>query len=469
MNKTIKKNFEGGVKSWLLQQQNKSLLRFLTCGSVDDGKSTLIGRLLHDTQQIYTDQLNLISQHSKKYGNELKKIDLSLVVDGLEAEREQGITIDVAYKYFSTNNRKFIIVDTPGHEQYTKNMATGASNCDVAVLLIDSRKGLLNQTKRHSFITTLLGIKYLIVTVNKMDLVSYEQKIFDQIKKEFLDFAAKLPKDIKILFIPISALLGINIVSKGIDWYQGYTLLKTLEKIQIKNTFNNKKIKFPIQYIIRSDKNNREYAGTLESGKIKLGQKIKILPAGINSTITNINSLGKSVECAISGQAISLSLKDNIDISRGDLLINYNNNMKLVKYATLYVVWMDENSLCVGNKYITKVAGKKTILNIEKIKYIFEINSLKKNKTNNIPLNGIGVIDISFNELMAIDLYKENKITGGIIFIDTITNATVGAGMIKSIVNTKKNIFNINKFEFDLKQLIARHFPHWGIKNLFNK
>lgn len=467
MNKTIQKNYQGGIKSWLLKQKNKSILRFLTCGSVDDGKSTLIGRILHDTKQIYTDQLSLVTKYSKKHGTtQSGVIDLSLIVDGLQAEREQGITIDVAYKYFSTNNRKFIIVDTPGHEQYTRNMATGASNCDLAILLIDARKGLLNQTKRHSFIITLLGIKYLIVAINKMDLVSYKEDIFNNIKKDFLNLSKKLPKNIEILFIPISALLGINVVSAGIKWYKGQTLLEILETIEIKKSFNNKKLRFPIQYIIRSKSDFRGYAGTLESGELKLGQKIKILPCGIKSKITNIITFDGKLKKAIYGQSINVTLQDDIDISRGDLLIASDDDMVLSQYVSLNIVWMDILPLSIGNKYIGKIAGKKTTLYVEKIHYKIEINTLIKKTVNKISLNGIGLIDISFNEPIAIDLYQDNPVTGGIIFIDPISNITVGAGMIQSIYCTKKNNREFDKFEIEFNELIIRYFPHWGVKKL---
>lgn len=451
------------------KNKNKNLLKLLTCGSVDDGKSTLIGRLLHDTKQIYEDQLFSISNYSKKYRIKKNEIDLSLLVDGLQSEREQGITIDVAYRYFSTEKRKFIIVDTPGHEQYTKNMATGASNCDLAIILIDARKGLLKQTKRHSFIVTLLGIKYLIVAVNKMDLINYEKKIFDKIKKDFINFSINLPKDIKIKFIPISAFLGKNIVFSGISWYTGKTILQEIEDVKIKKNINTKKIRFPIQYIIRNKLDFRGYSGTLESGTLHVNQKIKILPSDIKSTIKEIITFDGKLKKAKCDQAITITLKDEIDISRGDIIVAEDEDTELAKCASLYLVWMDKKPLIVGNSYLGKISGKKNILYVDKIHYQIEINSLKKYNTDNIPLNGIGLIDITFNEPMFLDIYQDSKVTGGIIFIDNISNNTVGAGMIKSFNFNKVKKNQFSDFELELNALIIKYFPHWELKKIFNK
>lgn len=469
-----KKNIQKitGIERWLNQQKNKSLLRFLTCGSVDDGKSTLIGRLLHDTQQIYEDQLLTSINYSKKRGSQKGKLDLSLLIDGLQAEIEQGITIDVAYKYFSTNLRKFIIADTPGHEQYTRNMATGASNCDLAILLIDARKGILNQTKRHSFIVTLLGIKNLIVAVNKMDLINYQQVIFEKIKNDFIKFSKKLPKDIKISFIPISALLGINIVTcGGINWYKNFSLLEILEKIEINNNnYSNNLIRFPIQYVIHPNLDFRGYLGTLESGTLSIGQKIKVLPSNNKSVISRIITFKKDLKQSITGQSVALVLKDNIDISRGDLIISANEKFKLFSYALVNVIWMYNKPLNLKSSYLGKIANKKVIIFVNKIHYKININNFNKIKTNNLSLNSIGLIDISFNEPMAIDIYQNNKITGGIIFIDTVTNITVGAGMIYEVYNKKeyKEEKKINQFELDLNKLIIKYFPHHNNKDIIN-
>lgn len=465
MKKNISETKKNQTKLWLNKNKKKDLLKFLTCGSVDDGKSTLIGRLLHDTKQIYVDQLKLIKNYSKKYKTDKDSLDLSLLVDGLQSEREQGITIDVAYRYFNTEKRHFIIADTPGHEQYTRNMATGASNCDLAIILIDARKGLLNQTKRHSFIVTLLGIKKLIVAINKMDLINYEKNVFDQIKKDFINFAVQLPKNVEIIFIPISAVLGINVVSSGISWYKGDSILKTIENIDLKNNTSLKKIRFPVQYIIRNNKDFRGYAGTLESGKLYIGQKIKVLPSNIKSTISNIIFFNKKIKKVQPGQTATIILKDNIDISRGDILVSATEHTSLTQFSSLYIVWMDEKPLIEGNTYIVKIAGKQTTVSIKKINYQIDVNNLTKKSINILKLNDIGLIDIFFTEKVFLDLYKDNKITGGIIFIDKINNNTVGAGMIKSInYKDKDDKLKLNNFELELHNLITRYFPHWQIK-----
>lgn len=281
---------EGGVEAWMMAQQHKSLLRFLTCGSVDDGKSTLIGRLLHDTLQIYEDQLSSLHNDSKRHGTQGEKLDLALLVDGLQAEREQGITIDVAYRYFSTEKRKFIIADTPGHEQYTRNMATGASTCDLAILLIDARKGVLDQTRRHSFISTLLGIKHLVVAINKMDLVDYREETFARIREDYLTFAEQLPGDLDIRFVPLSALEGDNVAAQSANmrWYSGPTLLEVLETVDIQRAVDRQPMRFPVQYVNRPNLDFRGYAGTLASGSVKVGERIKVLPSGVESSVARI-------------------------------------------------------------------------------------------------------------------------------------------------------------------------------------
>ena len=323
---------QGGVEAWLTAQQHKSLLRFLTCGSVDDGKSTLIGRLLHDTRQIYEDQLSSLHNDSKRHGTQGEKLDLALLVDGLQAEREQGITIDVAYRYFSTEKRKFIIADTPGHEQYTRNMATGASTCDLAILLIDARKGVLDQTRRHSFISTLLGIKHLVVAINKMDLVEYRQETFEQIKQDYLDFAAQLPGDLDIRFVPMSALEGDNVAtpSTTMPWYSGPTLLDVLETVELKRVVDHQPMRFPVQYVNRPNLDFRGYAGTLASGTVRPGQRVKVLPSGVESTIARIVTFDGDLPEAAAGEAITLVLNDEIDISRGDLLVAADADLQAV-------------------------------------------------------------------------------------------------------------------------------------------
>ncbi|CAL4324067.1 sulfate adenylyltransferase subunit CysN [Buchnera aphidicola] len=455
-------------KSWCYSDKNRPLLRCLTCGSVDDGKSTLIGRLLHDTQQIYVDQLNVLKNDSKRYGTQDKDtIDLALLVDGLQDEREQGITIDVAYRYFSTNQRKFIIADTPGHEQYTRNMVTGASTCDLSILLVDARKGLSKQTYRHTFISSLLGIKYFIVAINKMDLVEYKKDIYLNIKKQFLIFSEKISHNLKIFFVPISSLLGDNIVfpSSFMAWYDGITLLRILETIDIHHHTNIEEIRFPVQYINRPNANFRGYSGTLVSGKMLVGQKIKILPANISSRIARIVTFEKDLKIAYSGQAITVVLEDDIDISRGDFLVNVNSDLIAHKKAVIDVVWMTDTTLLVGQEYMIKLSGKKTRVYIEKILYTIDINTLKKIKSNKLSLNNIGRIQIIFNIPMIFDSYQDNRFTGNIILIDLLTNNTVGAGMIVESINEKiiKKEPDMKQFELDLRSLICQYFPHWSI------
>ncbi|WP_312119561.1 sulfate adenylyltransferase subunit CysN [Pantoea vagans] len=460
---------QGGVEAWLTAQQHKSLLRFLTCGSVDDGKSTLIGRLLHDTRQIYEDQLSSLHNDSKRHGTQGEKLDLALLVDGLQAEREQGITIDVAYRYFSTEKRKFIIADTPGHEQYTRNMATGASTCDLAILLIDARKGVLDQTRRHSFISTLLGIKHLVVAINKMDLVEYDQARFEQIKQDYLDFAAQLPEDLDIRFVPMSALEGDNVASASqtMPWYSGPTLLDVLETVELKRVVDHQPMRFPVQYVNRPNLDFRGYAGTLASGSVQVGQRVKVLPSGVESTIARIVTFDGDLQEAGAGEAITLVLQDEIDISRGDLLVDASEALSAVQSASVDVVWMAEQPLQAGQSYDLKIAGKKTRGRVEKVLHQVEINSLETRQVDSLPLNGIGRIEITFDEPMVLDSYQQNPVTGGMIFIDRLSNVTVGAGMIHQPNHDEPvNSGEFSAFELELNALVRRHFPHWNARDL---
>ena len=356
MNITIAQQIanEGGVEAYLHAQQHKSLLRFLTCGSVDDGKSTLIGRLLHDTRQIYEDQLSSLHNDSKRHGTQGEKLDLALLVDGLQAEREQGITIDVAYRYFSTEKRKFIIADTPGHEQYTRNMATGASTCDLAILLIDARKGVLDQTRRHSFISTLLGIKHLVVAINKMDLVEFSEARFNEIREDYLTFAEQLPGNLDIRFVPLSALEGDNVASQSANmpWYSGPTLLEVLETVEIQRVVESQPLRFPVQYVNRPNLDFRGFSGTVASGTVQVGQRLKVLPSGVESSVARIVTFDGDLQEAAAGEAITLVLKDEIDISRGDLLVDAQASLPAVQSASIDVVWMAEQPLTPGQAYL---------------------------------------------------------------------------------------------------------------------
>ncbi|MEY1578090.1 sulfate adenylyltransferase subunit CysN [Providencia manganoxydans] len=460
---------QGGVEAYLLAQQQKGLLRFLTCGNVDDGKSTLIGRLLHDTRQIYEDQLSVLQTDSKRIGTQGEKLDLALLVDGLAAEREQGITIDVAYRYFSTQKRKFIIADTPGHEQYTRNMATGASTCSLSILLIDARKGVQEQTRRHSFISTLLGIRHLIVAVNKMDLVEYSEAVFEKIKQDYQKFATELPVDLKIWFVPISALDGDNIVNESsqLPWYQGETLLQILETVQVQPKASEQALRFPIQYVNRPNLDFRGYSGTLSSGIVKVGQSVKVLPSGQISKVKEIVTFDGIQDFAIPGEAITLVLEDEIDISRGDLIVTENDTLQCSREALVDIVWMSEQPLVQGQQLDIKIAGKRSRAKVENIQYQVDINNLTQKVATELPLNGIGLVELSFDEPLLLENYQQNAETGGMILIDRLTNVTAGAGLVRGVTErfTEQND-NFSEFEIELNQLIRRHFSHWGARDL---
>jgi len=460
---------ELGIEGYLNQHQHKSLLRFLTCGSVDDGKSTLIGRLLHDSKQIYEDQLAAVHSDSQRVGTTGEKPDLALLVDGLQAEREQGITIDVAYRYFSTQKRKFIIADTPGHEQYTRNMATGASTCDVAVILIDARKGVLDQTRRHSFIASLLGIRHFIVAVNKMDLVEYSQQRYEEIKQEYLTFSEKLKGDIDIQLIPISALEGDNVVdsSKAMNWYQGEPMLSLLEGVDVQSGAEGNDFRFPVQYVNRPNLDFRGFAGTLASGSVSVGDEIKALPSGKTSKVSRIVTFDGDLDTAYAGQAVTLTLEDEIDISRGDLLLSEGAAIEASNHVLADVVWMTEEPLQLNRQYDIKIAGKKTLGQVDVIRHQYDINNLSRFDTDSLPLNGIGQCEWSLTESIAIDKYSDSVDTGGFIIIDRLTNVTVGAGLVRERLDHKQNdshIGDITAFEQELKALIHKYFPSWDAK-----
>ncbi|MFH0260877.1 sulfate adenylyltransferase subunit CysN [Vibrio barjaei] len=456
---------ELGIEGYLNQHQHKSLLRFLTCGSVDDGKSTLIGRLLHDSKQIYEDQLAAVHSDSQRVGTTGEKPDLALLVDGLQAEREQGITIDVAYRYFSTQKRKFIIADTPGHEQYTRNMATGASTCDLAVILIDARKGVLDQTRRHSFISSLLGLKHFIVAVNKMDLVDFSQQRYEAIRDEYLTFSENLGKDINIQMIPISALEGDNVVdlSSNMDWYQGEPLLDLLEKVDIDQEKQKGDFRFPVQYVNRPNLDFRGFAGTIGSGEIQVGDEIKALPSGKTSRVERIVTFDGDLPRAFAGQAVTLTLSDEIDISRGDLIVKQDAKVVSSNRLLADVVWMTDEPLAAGKNYDIKIAGKKTQGQLEGVRHQYDINTLKSFDADALPLNGIGLCEWSLTESVAVDSYDAVQDTGGFIVIDRLTNVTVGAGLVREALAEEQCSpqERMGAFEKELKALIMKHFPEW--------
>ncbi|AWB66738.1 sulfate adenylyltransferase subunit CysN [Saccharobesus litoralis] len=453
---------EKDIHAYLKEHESKELLRFLTCGSVDDGKSTLIGRLLHDSKMIYEDQLAAITKDSKKSGTTGEEIDLALLVDGLQSEREQGITIDVAYRYFSTSKRKFIIADTPGHEQYTRNMATGASTCDLAIILIDARYGVQTQTRRHSYIVSLLGIKHVVVAVNKMDLVDFSEERFEEIKEAYLEFAQELNiHDIR--FAPISALKGDNVVSRSesTPWYKGETLMQVLENVEIVADRNLADFRLPVQYVNRPNLDFRGFAGTIASGIVKVGDEVKAMPSGKTSKVKSIVTFDGEIEEAFAPMAITLTLEDEIDISRGDVIVPVDNEPKVTNAVQAHIVWMDEQGLQPGKVYDFKLGSKSTAGQIDKIDYRINVNTLEHEQTEQLALNEIALCDVSFNAPVAIDRYNDNQLLGSFIIIDRISNVTVGAGMIVEAIESQVSASQFSEFELEFNQLVRKHFPHW--------
>ena len=410
------------------------LLRFTTAGSVDDGKSTLIGRLLFDSKAIFQDQLELLEETSKQRGED--DINLALLTDGLRSEREQGITIDVAYRYFATPKRKFIIADTPGHIQYTRNMVTGASTANLAILLIDVRHGVIEQTKRHAFIASLLQIPHVAVCVNKMDLVDFNEESFNAIKKEFENFSSKLEIQ-DVHFIPISALKGDNVVerSQNMSWYDGSTLMHLLENVHIGSDENHIDCRFPVQYVIRPQSTEypdyRGYAGRIAGGVFKSGDKIKILPSGIESKIKSIDTFNGKIQEAFAPMSVCITLEDDIDISRGDMLVRENNQPNISKEIDIMICWMNEKKLILRGKYSIRHTTQTARCIVNEVKYKIDINSLHRNEDDKeIGLNDIGRILIKTSSPLFFDSYRRNRNTGSIILVDEATNETVAAGMI---------------------------------------
>ena len=410
------------------------LLRFTTAGSVDDGKSTLIGRLLYDSKAIFEDQMDILEETSKQRGEE--GINLALLTDGLRSEREQGITIDVAYRYFATPKRKFIIADTPGHIQYTRNMVTGASTANLALLLVDARHGVIEQTKRHAFIASLLQIPHIAVCINKMDLVDHSKEAFDKIKKDFEDFATKLEiKDVR--FIPISALNGDNVVdrSENMDWYDGSTLMHLLENIHIGSDHNHVDCRFPVQYVVRPQSaeypDYRGYAGRIEGGVFKAGDEVTVLPSGFTSKIKSIDTFDGEIEQAFSPMSVCMTLEDDIDISRGDMIVRENNQPIIEQDVDLMICWMNERKMIPRGKYTIRHTSQTARCIIKDVKYKMDINTLHRNEEDKeIGLNDIGRISIRTTKPLFFDSYRRNRNTGSIILVDEATNETVAAGMI---------------------------------------
>ncbi|MDB5111142.1 MAG: sulfate adenylyltransferase [Mucilaginibacter sp.] len=414
------------------------ILKFITAGSVDDGKSTLIGRLLYDSDSILADQLEAL--HSSNRKNDDGSIDLAILTDGLKAEREQGITIDVAYKYFQTEKRKFIIADTPGHIQYTRNMVTGASNANLAIILIDARKGVIEQTIRHSYLVSLLGIQQVVVCVNKMDMVNYSQEVYDQIITDYQKLAAKV--DLKnVYYIPVSALKGDNIVhpSSNISWYKGESLLPYLENIELAVDNSTAHARFPVQWVIRPQTEDlhdyRGYAGRVSSGSFKVNDKVTVLPSGFTSSISKIELLDEEPQEALAGMSVTVHLKDDIDISRGDVLVNSNYQPEVSQLIEADLCWMDTRALDTSHTYFIQHNSKVTRCKIQEVLHKVNINTLEKEYNEEFKLNDIGRIIIKTAEPLAFDLYQNNKANGGAIIIDSRTNLTVGALMLRAVAD----------------------------------
>ncbi|WP_428737625.1 sulfate adenylyltransferase subunit CysN [Sulfurimonas sp.] len=475
------------IEAYLKEHENKEILRFITCGSVDDGKSTLIGRLLYDSKMIFEDQLSAIEKDSKKSGTTGDKIDLALLVDGLASEREQGITIDVAYRFFSTDKRKFIIADTPGHEQYTRNMATGASTADVAIILIDARQGVLTQTKRHSYISSLLGIKNIIVAINKMDLVDFSEERFEEIKADYEKVIPNLPhrNNIEFKYIPISALDGDNIVSnsKKCTWYTDKPLMELLDTITV-NKKANEHFRLPIQYVNRPHLNFRGFCGTIASGEIEVGDEITVLPSRKTSKVKSIVSNDikelrprtkdesvETIEKAFAPMATTLTLEDEIDISRGDMIVKSSDIPDVSNKFSIMMVWMDEKPMKLGTNYIIKRATSVINGSFKSIEYKKEVNTFEELSSHQLELNDIAKCTLWLDQKIAVDSYSKNRYTGSFIVIDRYTNNTVGAGMIVSSIimdglDNQESKREYTQEERALNEYVRINFPEWGCKEI---
>ncbi|ART83726.1 adenylyl-sulfate kinase [Oceanisphaera profunda] len=438
---------ETDIEEYLKAHEQKSLLRFITCGSVDDGKSTLIGRLLFESKMLFEDQLAAMEADSKKWGTQGEEIDFALLVDGLAAEREQGITIDVAYRFFSTDKRKFIVADTPGHEQYTRNMVTGASTADAAILMVDARKGILTQTRRHSYLMSLLGIRHIIVAINKMDLVEYSQARFDEIQAEYAAFAEQLGLQ-NVTYIPLSAFKGDNIVepSPRMPWYaapqyHGESLMNFLETVEIDDIrMQRAPFRLPVQWVNRPNLDFRGFSGTITSGVVKPGDRIRVQPSGKESEVARIVTYSGDLEQAVAGQSITLTLKDEIDISRGDVISIAEAPAETADQFESTIVWMHEDALLPGRPYLLKIGTQTVTASITDIKYQVNVNTLEHTAAKQLELNGIAVCNINLDRAIAFDDYQTNKDTGGFILIDRLNNTTVAAGMLHFALRRSQNI-----------------------------
>lgn len=468
------------IINYLKEHENKDMLRFLTCGSVDDGKSTLIGRMLYDSKMIFDDQLSAAESESKKYGTTGEKIDMALLVDGLQSEREQGITIDVAYRFFATENRKFIIADTPGHEQYTRNMVTGASTADVAIILIDARKGILTQTRRHSFIVSLLGIEHVVVAINKMDLVDYSEDTFNEISASYGALADEL--GIKnTYYMPVSALDGDNVVdkSKNMPWFSGKPLLELLDSMDVTKEQKAEDFRFPVQYVNRPNLDFRGFCGTIAAGSVKVGDEITVLPSGKSTKVKSIINGGDITESnreattdeAYAPMAITITTEDEVDISRGDMLVHTTNMPRVSNSLKVMLVWMDENPMDIKRTYDIKRATSVVSGTFEHINYKIDVNTYERTQVSELALNDIASCKMLLTRPIAADSYEDNRLTGSFIVVDRISNNTVGAGMIVGVskrdedkkVHSNKNYTDAEKA---LNLYIRENFPEWDCKEV---
>lgn len=470
------------IEKYLQEHENKELCRFITCGSVDDGKSTLIGRMLYDSKMLFEDQILSLEKDSKKLGNAGEKLDFALLVDGLASEREQGITIDVAYRFFTSEKRKFIIADTPGHEQYTRNMATGASTADIAIILIDARKGVLTQTKRHSYIVSLLGIKQFIIAINKMDLVDFRQDIFDDICKSYKEILPYLKnyENIQTHFVPISALDGDNIASKSIHtpWYNGKTLSELLDTLPIAADFNDEFI-MSVQYVNRPHLNFRGFCGNIASGSINVKDEVVILPSLktskikeiITPDIENLKVLDKNEKIQSSKNAsfpsaITLTLEDEIDISRGDVIVSKNHSLKISNSFKAMMIWMSEAKFSLNGNYLIKIANLTTSITFEKIDFKKDINTFEESQSDELKLNDIAKCTLRLSKKTALAAYKDNKTLGSFIIIDKYSNETLAAGMVEEILTHEDKARVYTQAEIELNAYIRKNYPEWECKKI---
>ncbi|EHT7405591.1 sulfate adenylyltransferase subunit CysN [Campylobacter coli] len=470
------------IEKYLQEHENKELCRFITCGSVDDGKSTLIGRMLYDSKMLFEDQILSLEKDSKKLGNAGEKLDFALLVDGLASEREQGITIDVAYRFFTSEKRKFIIADTPGHEQYTRNMATGASTADIAIILIDARKGVLTQTKRHSYIVSLLGIKQFIIAINKMDLVDFRQDIFDDICKSYEEIVPYLKnyENIQTHFVPISALDGDNIASKSIHtpWHNGKTLSELLDTLPIAADFNDEFI-MSVQYVNRPHLNFRGFCGSIASGKVNVGDEIMILPSLktskikeiITPDIENLKVLDKDKKIQSSKNvsfpsAITLTLEDEIDISRGDVIVSKNHSLEISNSFKAMMIWMSEAEFSLNGNYLIKIANLTTGITFEKIDFKKDINTFEESQSDELKLNDITKCTLRLSKKTALAAYKDNKTLGSFIIVDRYSNETLAAGMVEEILTYEDKARVYTQAEIELNAYIRKNYPEWECKKI---